>query len=289
MEYPIVFDGKAYAAKIEKKLSNHLFEQKKKGIFINPKLNILLIGTNDASELYVKKKMEACLRVGINCELFRVSTIQRDEKYLIKLIRHMNRDLEVNGIMVQLPLPAKYKKQTQQILDAIAPEKDVDGLGVHAQFDAATARAVLAIVSEAKKVVKLPKDPKVLVIGGKGYVGRATVKAFEKAGYDVTGADKQDEVLRSKISTKLTTSAHILVSATGVPFLIRNRNVAPHAVVIDVGSPKGDVEFEGASKRADFITPVPGGVGPVTVISLLQNVVDAAVKQHELFLEKKEL
>lgn len=278
MDYPIIFDGKSFAKERERELGDYLFDLKKKKVFVTPKLNVLLIGNNPASELYVKKKIEACERVGIEVELFRVNTIQREAKYVVNLIKLMNQDEAVHGIMVQLPLPEKYRKETTMILEAIDPAKDVDGLTKDSPFDAATGRAVLTIAKEAQKLVKdIPEKPKVLVVGSKGMAGRGIVRSFERAGYDVRGVDKRGEIYRSKISTSLTLSAHILVSATGVPYVIRNRNVAPHAIVIDVGSPKPDVEMEGVSKRADFVTPVPGGVGPLTVISLLQNVVEAAV------------
>jgi methylenetetrahydrofolate dehydrogenase (NADP+)/methenyltetrahydrofolate cyclohydrolase len=114
-------------------------------------------------------------------------------------------------------------------------------------------------------------------------VGRAVVKALTEKGIKTSGFDIEDYQYKfTKVSVNLTSVADILVSATGTPFVIRNRHVKPHAIVIDVGSPKGDVEFEGASKRADFITPVPGGVGPVTVLSLMENLIAAASKQEQV-------
>jgi methylenetetrahydrofolate dehydrogenase (NADP+)/methenyltetrahydrofolate cyclohydrolase len=243
----------------------------------------MLIGDNEASKLYVKMKKEACERVGVRFELFSVPTIQRDSNYIIQLIRAINADPTIHGLLVQLPLPEKYKKDKERILAAIAPEKDVDGLTENSPFLPATAQAVMTIVSLAEKQVQLPEKPTAFVVGSKGMVGKAVMKAFKERGIKVDGFDIEDYQYKlTKVSVNLTSTADILVTATGTPFLIRNRHVKPHAIVIDVGSPKGDVEFEGASKRADFITPVPGGVGPVTVLSLIQNVVKAASLQEKL-------
>jgi methylenetetrahydrofolate dehydrogenase (NADP+)/methenyltetrahydrofolate cyclohydrolase len=282
-DYPIVFDGKEYARKEEKELGDKLFDIKKRGVEFYPKLAVMLIGDNEASKLYVKMKKEACERVGVRFELFSVPTIQRDSNYIIQLIRAINADPTIHGLLVQLPLPEKYKKDKERILAAIAPEKDVDGLTENSPFLPATAQAVMTIVSLAEKQVQLPEKPTAFVVGSKGMVGKAVMKAFKERGIKVDGFDIEDYQYKlTKVSVNLTSTADILVTATGTPFLIRNRHVKPHAIVIDVGSPKGDVEFEGASKRADFITPVPGGVGPVTVLSLIQNVVKAASLQEKL-------
>jgi methylenetetrahydrofolate dehydrogenase (NADP+)/methenyltetrahydrofolate cyclohydrolase len=282
-DYPIVFDGKEYARKEEKELGDKLFDIKKRGVEFYPKLAVMLIGDNEASKLYVKMKKEACERVGVRFELFSVPTIQRDSNYIIQLIRAINADPTIHGLLVQLPLPEKYKKDKDRILSAIAPEKDVDGLTENSPFLPATAQAVMTIVSLAEKQVQLPEKPTAFVVGSKGMVGKAVMKAFKERGIEVDGFDIEDYQYKlTKVSVNLTSTADILVTATGTPFLIRNRHVKPHAIVIDVGSPKGDVEFEGASKRADFITPVPGGVGPVTVLSLIQNVVKAASTQENL-------
>ncbi len=282
-DYPIIFDGKEYARHEEKELGDKLFDLKKRGVEFFPKLAVMLIGDNEASKLYVKMKKEACERVGVRFELFSVPTIQRDANYIIQLIRAINADPTIHGILVQLPLPEKYKKDKDRILAAIAPEKDVDGLTENSPFLPATAQAVMTIVSLAEKQLKLPNKPTAFVVGSKGMVGKAVMKAFREKGIEVNGFDIEDYQYKlTKVSVNLTSTADILVSATGTPFLIRNRHVKPHAIVIDVGSPKGDVEFEGASKRADFITPVPGGVGPVTVLSLIQNVVKAASLQENL-------
>lgn len=282
-DYPIVFDGKEYARKEEKELGDKLFDIKKRGVEFYPKLAVMLIGDNEASKLYVKMKKEACERVGVRFELFSVPTIQRDSNYIIQLIRAINADPTIHGLLVQLPLPEKYKKDKDRILAAIAPEKDVDGLTENSPFLPATAQAVMTIVSLAEKQVQLPEKPTAFVVGSKGMVGKAVMKAFKERGIEVDGFDIEDYQYKlTKVSVNLTSTADILVTATGTPFLIRNRHVKPHAIVIDVGSPKGDVEFEGASKRADFITPVPGGVGPVTVLSLIQNVVKAASTQENL-------
>lgn len=287
-DYPIVFDGKAYARQKEKELGEKLFDLKKKGVEFFPRLAVMLIGDNEASRMYVKMKQEACERVGIRFELFSVPTIQRDTSYIIKLIKAINVDPTIHGLLVQLPLPEKYKKDKDKILAAIAPEKDVDGLTQGSPFLPATARAVMTIINIARKEISGPENPTAFVVGSKGMVGSAVVKALEKEGIKTSGFDIEDNQHKlSKVSVNLTSVADILVTATGTPFVIRNRHVKPHAIVIDVGSPKGDVEFEGASKRADFITPVPGGVGPVTVLSLLENLVAAASKQEKIDIEAK--
>ncbi|MBP9687843.1 hypothetical protein KBD68_04265, partial [Candidatus Woesebacteria bacterium] len=207
-DYPIVFDGKEYARKEEKELGDKLFDIKKRGVEFYPKLAVMLIGDNEASKLYVKMKKEACERVGVRFELFSVPTIQRDSNYIIQLIRAINADPTIHGLLVQLPLPEKYKKDKDRILSAIAPEKDVDGLTENSPFLPATAQAVMTIVSLAEKQVQLPEKPTAFVVGSKGMVGKAVMKAFKERGIEVNGFDIEAYQYKlTKVSVNLTSTA----------------------------------------------------------------------------------
>jgi methylenetetrahydrofolate dehydrogenase (NADP+)/methenyltetrahydrofolate cyclohydrolase len=274
-----VFEGKKLAQKKEKELAKKVAELKKKGI--RPKLVSFLVGENPASLLYLKKKEEAAKRVGINFELQKFSS-NINFTLLRRRIREKNNDSGVSGVMVQLPL----SEINQEILAEISPEKDVDcltpeNLGLLAlgkpRFLPAVVKAVLAILKFVFTQGVLPSPPlrwDIVVVGASGFVGRSLVAYLKNLGLKAIPCDEFTKFLK-----KWTKRGDILISATGVPGLIKKEMVKKGAVVIDVGSPKGDVDFEEVKKVASWITPVPGGVGPLTIVCLLENVLLAAKRQ----------
>jgi len=275
----IIFDGKKLAAEKEKVLTQKVAEFKK-ATGITPKLVAAMIGENPASRLYLRKKSEAAERVGMKMEVFKLNGLSK----LVSLIREKNKDKKTHGIMIQLPIKmqnTKFKMQNEnlkfKILSAIDPSKDVDCLtpenfGLLAmgkpRFLPATVKGIMAIIENwSLKIENL----NVCVVGGSNIVGKPLALHLSNLGATVT-------ICRSKTKDleKYTRQADLLVSATGVPQLIKKDMVKKGAAVIDVGSPVGDVDFENVSEITSFITPVPGGVGPMTVVCLLENLFQAA-------------
>lgn len=264
-----VFDGRLFAAKKEANLGIRVLGLKARGVY--PKLASIIIGKNPASELYVNLKKKAAERIGAEVDIYFLGENSKIDDILL-LIDTLNTDEGVNGIMVQLPLPGSIAKFKDQIIGSIKQKKDVDGLRDGSQFLHPTAKAVMDILHEAEDILRLPSrvSPcKVAVVGSTGMVGAPLVKELKEEKYNVIEVNAETHDLAKKVK-----SADVLISATGVPSLIKSEMVKPGAIVIDVGSPKGDVEAE-VSKKAAFVTPVPGGVGPVTISCLLENLIEA--------------
>ncbi len=259
----IIFNGKKFAEEKEKELRKKV--SKLKSV---PKLVSILVGEDPSSVLYTNLKKKAAERIGVEFEIMKFPD-SIPELYLIKVIKNLNNDQKVNGIMVQLPLPSALKEKTQTILNNIDKEKDMDGLTQRSAFIPATTKAVIRIIGIAKEKVNTG-DEKIVVVGSKGMVGKSVVKELKNLKYKVEGIDLETKDLKSE-----TIKGDILISATGKENLIKENFVKDGVVVIDVGSPRGDVSFNKVKKKASFITPVPGGVGPVTIISLLENLVQA--------------
>ncbi len=254
------------------------------------KLVIILVGGDGPSVLYVKRKLFKASENGIETELIKFEEDCTDLQ-LISRIQELNKDESVGGIMVQLPLPGKSKDQSREILDVIDPKKDVDCLtsanlqlvkAGNPRFYPAATKAVLEILGEQlnKKLVFAEgtarlKNKNCVVVGASDLVGKPVAMVFRNMGGNVRVCDEftpKDELHKTCLK------ADILVSATGVPHLIRKDMVKPGAIVIDVGIARdengklvGDVDFEEVSKVAAFVSPVPGGVGPRTVEALLDN------------------
>ncbi|OGM26128.1 hypothetical protein A2627_03745 [Candidatus Woesebacteria bacterium RIFCSPHIGHO2_01_FULL_39_28] len=265
----IIFDGRKFAKKKEKLLSYKVTRLLGKGV--KPKLVSILVGNDPGSKLYISLKKKAAERVGIVFEV-----VKFEESALVdqisSAVKQFSSDSSVYGIMVQLPLPEKFRdRDRDRVLNSIAYEKDVDGLRENSPFLPATVKAILSIIDEAKKLLNPPIRRAGLnycVVGATGMVGLPLVKELKKLGNEVIGCNSKTSNLKYQ-----TSKADVLISATGVPNLIQGYMVKKGAIVIDVGSPKGDVD-PSAALRASFFTPVPGGVGPVTVVSLLENLVD---------------
>ncbi|MGD8744175.1 MAG: bifunctional 5,10-methylenetetrahydrofolate dehydrogenase/5,10-methenyltetrahydrofolate cyclohydrolase [Candidatus Woesebacteria bacterium] len=259
------FDGKGAALARERKLKNESSELKREGAV--PKLVSILVGDDKASKLYVRLKKQAGGRVGVEVEILTFSeTTSVDE--IVEVIGNLNKDDSVHGIMVQLPLPDNYSlDDRERIIDSIDTKKDVDGLRDESYYTAPVVASVIHIIDEA--VVYVDEDPLVVVVGASGFEGKKIVDKLRERGFRVEGADTKTRNLK-----KVTQDADILISVTGEPDLIKSDMVSPSAVMVDVGSPRGDVE-KNLYDKVEFISPVPGGVGPLTVSYLMENVIEA--------------
>lgn len=257
-----IFDGKEFAAKRRKELKNKVSDLVSKGI--NPKLVTILIGNEKGGALYTKLKKEAAESVGIS---FEVASLGEDSDLseVIELIKKNNQDKSVFGLMMQMPLPQALRPYNSKIVEYIEPKKDVDGLTRDSDFLHPTSRAVVEIITNFDRNT----SHTCVVVGAGGMVGRPLVSRLKAIGYHVIECNSKTLDLK-----KETLKADILVSATGKPNLITEDMVKNGAIIIDVGYPAGDVTQE-AKNKAVFATPVPGGVGPVTITCLLENLVEA--------------
>jgi methylenetetrahydrofolate dehydrogenase (NADP+)/methenyltetrahydrofolate cyclohydrolase len=262
----IIFDGREFAAEKEATLQVRVLGLKSRGVF--PKLASILVGNDPASTLYINLKKKAAERIGAEVDVYLIKE-KSDIHDLLLLIKTLNGDKTVHGIMVQMPIPGKLGKASDKIIKAINPDKDVDGLRAGSRFLHPTSKAVFDILKEAEKVLDRKMDS-VCVVGAFGMVGVPLVKELKEEGYKVTECGSKTGDITPK-----TLAADVVVSVTGVPGLIMDEMIKSEAVVIDVGSPRGDVDAAGVVKKASFITPVPGGVGPVTISCLLENLINA--------------
>jgi methylenetetrahydrofolate dehydrogenase (NADP+)/methenyltetrahydrofolate cyclohydrolase len=288
-----IFDGKRAATEKETSLKKEIADLKKKGI--TPKLVSILVGRNYASKLFLSLKKKAAKRVSVKLEIKKLSA-SKSVSQLVKLIKDLNQNDNVHGIMVQLPLPQNFSStDRKKVISAIAPEKDVDGMRDDSQYLAPVVKAVLMTIREASNYIVRPPlrgNPyKVVVVGAEGFVGAKIVKVLKEMpclpagrGYEVKGVDintkdpvkpRQGRGNGASLKQK-TKSADILISATGQVGLIKGDMIKQGAVVVDAGAPRGDVLFEDVVNKASFIIPVPGGIGPVTIACLLENLVEAA-------------
>lgn len=251
-----------------------------------PQLDIILVGHDDASEIYVRNKIKAAAQIGIKAVLHRLDD-DTDETSLITLIDLLNAASEVNGIIVQLPLPPQIN--THHIINRIAPQKDVDGFHPYntgmlqnnetPYFIAATPLGIMQLV---QTVCPNLSGKNVVIIGASLIVGRplATLMLNQECTVTITH-------IHTKNIKELTQKADIVVAACGVANLVKADWIKQCAILIDVGINRcdgkicGDIDFADVQNKAAAITPVPGGVGPMTVAMLLQNTVTAAIKQNK--------
>lgn len=268
-----IIDGRKLALKRQEKLI-----QEVKKLKLTPKIVSILVGDDAPSVLYTKIKQKKAEEIGIDFEpihfVFPLPVWEAVCQEIIKL----NNNPEVNGIMVQLPLPQEFLqgKDEKELLQLIDPSKDVDGLNYACKtrsYVPAAVKAVLSILKD-EKIPVVGKN--VVVVGSSDLVGRPVAEEMEKLGAHVKICDSKTSNLQGE-----TLEAQILVSATGVPNLINGDMVSDGVVIIDVGAEKvdgkivGDVDFESVYPKALRITPVPGGVGPMTVVSLMENVLES--------------
>jgi methylenetetrahydrofolate dehydrogenase (NADP+)/methenyltetrahydrofolate cyclohydrolase len=276
----LIIDGKTVATKVQKQIKEEV-EGLERRWGIAPGLAVVLVGDDPGSHIYVKNKEKACKEVGIKSyEHLLPPTIS--EKELLGLIHNLNKDKNVNGILVQLPLPAHVR--TERILEAISPHKDVDGFHPLNQGmlllggDGFRPCTPLGIMKLLESVDCDPKGKNAVVVGRSNIVGKPVALMLLEKHATVTICHSRTASLRDEVSR-----ADILVVAIGKAGLVRGDWIKPGAVVIDVGVNRlpsgklcGDVEFDTAKEHASAITPVPGGVGPMTICMLLYNTLKAA-------------
>jgi methylenetetrahydrofolate dehydrogenase (NADP+)/methenyltetrahydrofolate cyclohydrolase len=278
-----ILDGKKLSEKIKEEVKKEVEELKKEGIV--PGLAVILVGNNPASQTYVKMKKNACEKVGMYSVVHEFPE-NITEKELLSTIDMINNNPNIHGLLVQLPLPKHI--DTTKILEAVAPEKDVDGFHPYnmgrlveglESFAPCTPLGVMELFKEYNIDVK-GKD--VCVVGASNIVGKPMwallVNAW--ATVDICHIETRDLAAHTK-------RADIVIVGVGKPNLITADMVKDGAIVVDIGINKvdgkivGDVDFENVSKKASFITPVPGGVGPMTIAMLLKNTIKAAKLQKE--------
>lgn len=279
-----LIDGKAIAAKIREDITQKVAMRRDLGLRI-PGLAVILVGNDPASEIYVAHKRKDCEQVGFISESYDlpVSTSQQE---LLALIDQLNANTSIDGILVQLPLPNHLNAES--VLERIRPDKDVDGfhpfnIGRLAQ------RNPLLRPCTPMGIIKLLETTQenlygmdALMVGASNIVGRPMALELLLAGCTTTIAHRFTKDLASHVAR-----ADLVIVGVGKPGLVKGEWIKPGAIVIDVGINRmpdgklmGDIEFEEAAKRAKWITPVPGGVGPMTRACLLENTLYAAEKLH---------
>lgn len=250
-----------------------------------PGLAVVIVGNDPASHVYVAHKRKACEEVGFHSKSYDLPT-NTSQLELLELVDKLNDDDSVDGILVQLPLPAGLN--AEQILERIHPHKDVDGfhpynIGRLAQRIPAlrpcTPKGIMTLIESTKRTIK---GLDAVIVGASNIVGRPMSLELLLAGCTVTTCHKFTKDLKHHVQ-----QAELLVVAVGKAEFIPGDWIKPGAIVIDVGinrlddgSLVGDVEFSEAEQKAGWITPVPGGVGPMTVASLIENTLEAYVKYH---------
>jgi methylenetetrahydrofolate dehydrogenase (NADP+)/methenyltetrahydrofolate cyclohydrolase len=272
-----IIDGKALAKSIRKDVKDEVTKLTEK-YGKSPHLVVVLVGENPASQTYVRMKHRACERAGI-----RSTAINKDpsitEKELLDTVKELNEDPDVHGILVQLPLPKHI--DSNKVINTIAYEKDVDGF--HPMNIAALQIGTKGIVSATPKGIMTllehtgiqVEGKQALVIGRSNIVGKPVAQLLLNKNATVTIAHSRTRNLET-----LCKAADIVVAAVGRPKMVTGDMIKEGATVIDVGVNRvedkliGDVDFESAKDKAAHITPVPGGVGPMTIASLLQNTVE---------------
>ncbi len=274
-----IIDGNALAKQVRSEIAQRVAQLKIKGIL--PGLAVLLVGEDPASQVYVRNKVKACEEAGMHSLLERLPA-DLSEEQLLKRIQELNQDKSIHGILVQLPLPKHLNSHL--VIESIAPEKDVDGFHV-ANAGALMIGAPLFRPCTPYGCMKMLesihydiKGARAVVVGASNIVGKPMAMLLLQAGATVTICNSKTKDLSAH-----TKEADILVVATGKPKMITGDMVKPGAIVIDVGINRlpdgklcGDVDFESVQQVAGAITPVPGGVGPMTITMLLLNTLEAA-------------
>ena len=266
-----LFDGKKIASEKEQELKKDVDRLRKKGVF--PKLVSIVVGDEGGGKFYQNLKKKAAQRVGAEVEIKNLSSSTSLSEIKDTIIKY-NTDKKVYGVMIQLPLPENLKPKTNYLINIIDPKKDVDGLQEDSIFLTPVVKAVLAALVEASYVLsagsRLSAGLKIVVVGAKGFEGRKITRVLKEMGYKVKGVDIETKDL--KLITK---NADIVISATGKADLIKTDMAKEGCAVIDIGAPYGDVDKK-VYKKAAFVSPVPGGIGPVTISMLLENLIEAA-------------
>ena len=275
----IIMDGKDLSQKIRKNLKCECEEIKKKGII--PKLAVIMVGDNQASKVYIKNKSKACQEIGIEYEEYILES-NITQKDLIELIQKLNNKKEINGILLQSPIPNHL--DINEAFKTIAPEKDVDGFNPENigklvlnqdTFVSCTPYGIMKVFEEYNIDLE---GKNVVIIGRSNIVGKPLIPCCLNKNATITICHS-----KTKNIEEYTKKADILIISIGKANFITKEMVKEGAVVIDVGINRtkegkitGDVDFEEVKEIASYITPVPGGVGPMTITMLMNNVIKAA-------------
>ena len=273
----ILIDGKKEAASLRLKLKDEVIELKKK--FSNvPGLSVILIGELAPSQIYVRNKEKSAKEVGLNSDVIRYPN-NVDEKTILQKINDLNDDNSVSGILVQLPLPKHIDKK--KVIEAIIPSKDVDGFhpmnvgNLSSGYESSIPCTPLGCYFLLKKIEPNLSGKKAVIIGRSNLNGKPMSQLLLKENCTVTITHSKTKNLKSECLM-----ADIIIAAVGIPKLVKGDWVKKDAIIIDVGINKtdegivGDVDFEQVSKKAKALTPVPGGVGPMTIACLIKNTID---------------
>ena len=271
-----IMDGKALSLKLKEQMKQRIEQLKQQGI--NPKLVVVLVGDNSASQVYVRNKHKSCGEVGIESEVITMPE-QTSQQELLEVVERLNQDETVDGILVQLPLPKQIDEKT--VLRSILPEKDVDGfhpvnvglLSIGDEcFAPATPSGIIAMFQEYGINIA---GKNCVVIGRSNIVGKPMAALLLKNNATVTICHSKTEDLAS-----YTRRADVVIVATGRRHTLTADMVKEGAVVVDVGMNRneqgklcGDVDYEEVKEKASFITPVPGGVGPMTITSIFSKII----------------
>ncbi len=288
-----IISGNEVAKAMRAELKEEVSKMKASGV--TPGLVVILVGEDPASQVYVRKKGEACEELGITSETIRLPATTSEEE-LLKLIDKYNADPKFDGILVQLPLPKQISEE--KVLMRMDPGKDVDGfhpVNVGKMVVGAESYLPCTPAGIQELLVRSGNDPKgkhVVILGRSNIVGKpiANILVQKAAGADATVTVCHS---RTKDLPALSKQADILIAAMGVPKFVKADMVSDGVVVIDVGVNRiedattksgtrlvGDVDFDGVKEKAKAITPVPGGVGPMTITMLMKNTVQAAKVHH---------
>ena len=274
-----ILDGKKLSNEIIEELKVRCDELKEKGI--KPKFAVIMVGNDKASQIYVKNKRKACERIGIECvECFLDENIQQKE--LIDKIKELNSDNTIHGTLLQSPIPKHLN--INEAFETISPKKDVDGFNPtnvgklclnQNTFVSCTPFGIIKLLD--KYGIDLA-GKKVTIIGRSNIVGKPLIQCFLNKNATVTICHSKTDDIKEH-----TKDADIVVVAIGKPKFLKENMVKKNSVIIDVGINRddngkiiGDVDFENVSKKSSYITPVPGGVGPMTIAMLMNNVIKAA-------------
>ena len=273
----ILIDGKKAAAKLREKLKNEVSQLKTKYSKV-PGLTVILIGELAPSQIYVRNKEKSANEVGLKSDVIKYPK-NVEEKTVLKKIEELNNDVSVSGILVQLPLPKHIDKQ--KVIEAIKPNKDVDGFhpmnvgNLSSGYESSVPCTPLGCYLLIKQIEPNLNGKKAVIIGRSNLNGKPMMQLLLKENCTVTithskTKDLKDECLKGDI----------IVAAVGIPELVKGDWVKKNAIVIDVGINKtekgivGDVSFDEVSKVAKALTPVPGGVGPMTIACLIKNTIE---------------
>lgn len=275
-----IIDGKQIAASLRQTTRQRVDKRLARGLRA-PGLAVVLVGEDPASEIYVRNKRKGCEEAGILAvdHDLPASTSESD---LLELIDRLNNDDAIDGILIQLPLPDHIDQE--KVIERIHPSKDIDGFHPYnigrlalrsPKLRSCTPRGIITLLESTGEKIQ---GMSAVVVGASNHVGRPMMLELLLAGCTVTTCHRFTKDLGAEVAR-----ADVLVVAVGKPGLVKGEWIKPGAIVIDVGinrldngSLAGDIEYEKAKERAGWITPVPGGVGPMTVATLLQNTVDAA-------------